>query len=111
MVPIIQMVEEGKAGATFEYVHTYVSDQVEVCRYMLTHVDRLGKYYVYVRTYVVVYVCIYVCMRARVYFALYLVEDVLALFASCFRCGQEDHPHRVLAGCRKITPDVVLCNL
>ncbi len=74
--------------------------------------------YVYVRTYAVVcveyvcmYVCIYVCMRARVYFALYLVEDVLALLASCFRGGQEDHPHCVLAGCRKFTPDVVLCNL
>jgi len=70
------MVEEGKAGATFEYVHTYVSDQVEVCRYMLTHVDRLGKYYVYVRTYVVVYVCMYVCMYVFMYLCMYESESV-----------------------------------
>ncbi len=55
------MVEEGKAGATFEYVHTYVSDQVEVCRYMLTHVNSWVCMSVYVRTYVVVCV-VYVCM-------------------------------------------------
>jgi hypothetical protein len=64
LVPIIQRVEEGKAGETFEYVHTYVSDQVEVCRYMLTHVDRLGMY-VCVRTYLcgcVCCVCMYECI-------------------------------------------------